>query len=195
MRPENPKSKQDILKLAIPLFAKRGFAGVSMRQIAKAVGLNVASLYYHFPDKQTLYIEAVKQAFSISELDLSNILKMKYSPHKRLRLFVERLCRYFKEQPDLSALMQREMLDGDETRLQLLATHIFKNFFKEVTSLSKELSSQLNPNMLAISILALIVHHYQTIPIRKYLPGVKPTHSDPDVLAEHVISLLLNGLN
>ncbi len=35
-----------------------------MRQIARAVGIKATSLYHHFPDKQTLYIEALAQAFS-----------------------------------------------------------------------------------------------------------------------------------
>jgi AcrR family transcriptional regulator len=38
VRPENPKNKKDILKLAIPLFARGGYSGVSMRQIAKKLG-------------------------------------------------------------------------------------------------------------------------------------------------------------
>jgi AcrR family transcriptional regulator len=48
-----------ILAVAGPLFAERGYAGVSMRDIAAAAGLrNQASLYHHFPSKRALY-EAV----------------------------------------------------------------------------------------------------------------------------------------
>lgn len=194
MRPENPKNKKDILKLAIPLFARGGYNGVSMRQIAKKVGINAASLYYHFPDKQTLYIEAVKQAFLTKELDLSKTLTIKASAHKKLHIFIERLCRFFKDEPDFRALVQREMLDGDEARLQLLATHIFKNFFETVTSLSKELSPDRDPHLLAVSIFALVAYHYQTASIRLYLPGAKPDHNDPEVVSKHVTSLLLQGI-
>ena len=62
-RPVKPKSKTDILDLAIPLFAKSGYAGVSMRDIANVVGIKAASLYHHFPDKQSLYLQAMARAF------------------------------------------------------------------------------------------------------------------------------------
>ena len=39
---------------SLKLFAARGFAAVSMREIAGAVGVQAAALYNHFPNKQTL---------------------------------------------------------------------------------------------------------------------------------------------
>ena len=33
------------------LFAKNGYAGVSMRDLASSVGLGVSAIYHHFPDK------------------------------------------------------------------------------------------------------------------------------------------------
>ena len=58
------KSRADILEKAIPLFAESGFNGVSMRAIARAVNLNVATLYHHFSDKRTLYVTALAHAFA-----------------------------------------------------------------------------------------------------------------------------------
>src|SRR5437016_1593233 len=56
---EAPSTRDAILDAAERRFAERGFAGVSMREIAAEAGLkNQASLYHHFRDKQTLY-EAV----------------------------------------------------------------------------------------------------------------------------------------
>src|SRR5690349_15210196 len=56
---EAPATRDLILDAAERCFAERGFAGVSMREIAAAAGLkNQASLYHHFRDKRALY-EAV----------------------------------------------------------------------------------------------------------------------------------------
>jgi len=59
-RSKKPRSTHDlILDAAEARFAKRGFAGVSVREIAGDVGLkNQASLYHHFKSKRDLY-EAV----------------------------------------------------------------------------------------------------------------------------------------
>jgi AcrR family transcriptional regulator len=44
-------TREEILGLSVPLFATRGFDGVSMRDIAAAVGVTPAALYYHFSDE------------------------------------------------------------------------------------------------------------------------------------------------
>ena len=50
-------TKPKISKIALNLFAERGYAAVSMRQIAAKVGLQVGALYNYFPDKQTILSE------------------------------------------------------------------------------------------------------------------------------------------
>jgi AcrR family transcriptional regulator len=58
-RTEAPSTRDLILDAAERCFAERGFAGVSMREMAAEAGLkNQASLYHHFKNKKALY-EAV----------------------------------------------------------------------------------------------------------------------------------------
>jgi AcrR family transcriptional regulator len=45
---------------ALRLFARHGFAAVSMRQIAMEVGVQVGALYNYTPDKQTLLFELMR---------------------------------------------------------------------------------------------------------------------------------------
>ena len=45
-----------ILHEATPLFVAGGYEGVSMREIAAAVGITKAALYYHFRDKEELFM-------------------------------------------------------------------------------------------------------------------------------------------
>jgi AcrR family transcriptional regulator len=46
--------KDRILQLALKLMAERGAKGMSMRDLANATGVNVATLYHYFPSKQDL---------------------------------------------------------------------------------------------------------------------------------------------
>ena len=88
MTTESSSTKADILEKAISLFAASGYSAVSMRQIAKAVGITAASLYHHFPDKQTLYIQAIQQAFVSREFMLSaraRIGLVKTRPNQKIR--------------------------------------------------------------------------------------------------------------
>jgi AcrR family transcriptional regulator len=47
-------TKERILLVAVLLFAKRGFVAVSVRDIAKAVGIKPSSLYYHYASKDEI---------------------------------------------------------------------------------------------------------------------------------------------
>ena len=49
------KTKEKILKEALFLFSDRGFHAVSVRDIAKAVGIKESSLYNHFKNKQDIF--------------------------------------------------------------------------------------------------------------------------------------------
>jgi len=44
-----------ILEAAVPLFASKGFDGVTTRELAAAAGVSEALLYKHFPSKEGLY--------------------------------------------------------------------------------------------------------------------------------------------
>src|SRR5882762_7983515 len=46
-----------IVKLVLPLFAERGFASATSREIAEAAGVSEALIYKHFPSKESLYAE------------------------------------------------------------------------------------------------------------------------------------------
>jgi len=48
--------RERIIQEATSLFVARGYHGISMREIAEAVGISKAGLYYHFRDKETLFL-------------------------------------------------------------------------------------------------------------------------------------------
>jgi AcrR family transcriptional regulator len=50
-----------ILDVALRLFAERGFAGTSIRDIADELGVTKAALYYHFASKDAIFAELVEQ--------------------------------------------------------------------------------------------------------------------------------------
>jgi AcrR family transcriptional regulator len=55
---EGSSTRRRILRIALTLMAQRGVDGTSMRDLASAAGLNVASLYHYFPSKSDI-LEAV----------------------------------------------------------------------------------------------------------------------------------------
>jgi AcrR family transcriptional regulator len=52
----NLQVRERILSEAGPLFVQRGYDGISMREIAEACALSKAGIYYHFKDKEDLFL-------------------------------------------------------------------------------------------------------------------------------------------
>ena len=53
--PKSKRTRQRIIEVALPLFGDLGYSGASIRRIASAADVNVATVAYHFTDKQGLY--------------------------------------------------------------------------------------------------------------------------------------------
>ncbi len=54
-------TKEIILERALELFSRRGYAGVSVRDIAVAVGIRESSLYKHFSGKRAIFDAIVEE--------------------------------------------------------------------------------------------------------------------------------------
>ena len=52
---EARNTRECILSAALELFAAQGFAGTSLRQIARTVGIKESAIYAHFESKEALY--------------------------------------------------------------------------------------------------------------------------------------------
>lgn len=188
------KTREEILELSAPLFAQRGYDGVSMRDVARAAGLTQAALYYHFADKDQLYLEAVAVQFRERGAVLNELLAGGGTPLKRLERFVTGLARMMATDKDFLRLMQWVLLDNDEVRQSTLAKQVFRDMFVAVHDLASELDPHQDAHLLAMSILGLVIFHFQTGATRKFMPGHRPHQDNPEVLARHVCELLRRSL-
>ncbi|MEA1890555.1 MAG: TetR/AcrR family transcriptional regulator [Pseudomonadota bacterium] len=185
---------QIILNKAIPLFASSGYAGVSMRDIANEVGISGAALYHHYPDKQSLYVAAMEHAFTDKAAGIASALDSNGTAIDRLGRFITSFTELMANDPHFRALLQRELLDGDEERLKLLASQVFEKPFEAMTQLAKELAPDCDAHMLAVSMAGLVLFHFESAPVRQFLPGGLQGHDQPEVIAQHVIRLLTRAV-
>lgn len=59
---DSPHTREAILRAALGLFARNGYAGTSVKDIVDAARVSKPTLYYYFPDKAGLYQALVDQA-------------------------------------------------------------------------------------------------------------------------------------
>jgi hypothetical protein len=63
-----------------------------------------------------------------------------------------------------------------------------------VRDLIGDLGHGYDAHLLTVSIIGLIVFHFETEKILRFLPGYQSQHKAPVILAQHVVGLLHNGL-
>lgn len=57
------ETAERLLDAALPVFSAHGYAGASTRTLAGAAGVNIATIAYHFRDKQGLYDAVVDRIY------------------------------------------------------------------------------------------------------------------------------------
>jgi len=86
---EDSARRHEILVVAAELFARRGYEGVGVRQIADAAGILGGSLYHHFPSKRDLYVEVHAAALAGVAAEIEKEIAPLADPWDRL----EAACR------------------------------------------------------------------------------------------------------
>ncbi|MDD2487625.1 MAG: TetR/AcrR family transcriptional regulator [Candidatus Gracilibacteria bacterium] len=67
--------KSKILQKIENLFFENAFAELSMDEIAANLGMKKASLYYHFPSKEMMFIEVLNYSYEKYKIFLTKIFK------------------------------------------------------------------------------------------------------------------------
>lgn len=57
------EKKEIILERILPIFLVNGYDGVNMRLLKHAAQITTGSLYYHFRDKQDIYLQAIRRYY------------------------------------------------------------------------------------------------------------------------------------
>ena len=125
---EGSATRRRILQIALSLMAQRGVDGTSMRDLASAAGLNVASLYHYFPSKRDL-LESVliEQGFlPIRPAPGPEGESPAADPPTLAQLLAEIMTSMF-EVEDFVRLMVGEAMRGEETA-RAVGVDLFASF-------------------------------------------------------------------
>ncbi len=63
--------RKELLWKSFDLFAQKGYASITMREIAKELGVSTGTLYHYFPNKEALFLQLVEEQ---TEQDISDFL-------------------------------------------------------------------------------------------------------------------------
>jgi AcrR family transcriptional regulator len=103
-------TRENILRAAIDIFAKNGFAGARVEKISKAAGSTDRMIYYYFGSKERLFVavlEAIYKELGDAEasLDLSGL-----NADKALREIIRFTWNHYLAHPEMLTLLGNENL-------------------------------------------------------------------------------------
>jgi len=178
-RPKAAAAEQDtrtaILTAARNVFARRGFAGASTREVAQIAGVNNAMIYYHFKDKVRLYRAVLAYSFAAFERIWDDPVFSSDAPSReKIRTYVEGYIRFQHANDELRRIMSME-LAACSNNYKWLADHFFVHGYEKLANLLKEgmRSGELKKMDLSLAIPSLVGMINQSFILRP--------------LAEHVI--------
>jgi len=118
-------TRQKIEASALSLFARKGLS-VKISEIAKASGVSQGLMYSHYPSKDALITELVRQAITISSEYVMNIATGKETAVEKIKNITNMMCDMFSEAPigieyfmfmvqvGMSSLVSEEKITFDE---------------------------------------------------------------------------------
>lgn len=159
---------QRILDAATPLFAAKGYSGVSISDIATAVGGSKANIFHHFPNKKALYLEAIRSACGNLRYEYERMgAEAQHSGNRLGAMAGQRLQQMF-DDPCAVGLLLREVFVGEKgIDRSLVAEILHQNFEQLVQQVREEqdrghLRADIEPAFLAIVIIALNNFFFQS---------------------------------
>jgi AcrR family transcriptional regulator len=111
---ESLTSREKILEVAESLFARRGFAGVGMREVADVVGLGKSSVFHHFRTKLQLYGEVLARVLGRIDERVRPALASDAAPAEKLDRWLDALIDALAEQPATARLLLRSLVEDED---------------------------------------------------------------------------------
>jgi AcrR family transcriptional regulator len=126
---DHDRYRDELLRGCYALFARHGYASLSMRDVAKELKVSTGTLYHYFPTKQALFAQLVVAASSWDEANALRAVTRLQSPKAKLRAFlrfIEENEAYFSAQHLLLVDYVRELsaeTGAGDTAIQAAAAH------------------------------------------------------------------------
>jgi TetR/AcrR family transcriptional regulator len=192
--------RDQLLRSAIDIFARRGFAGTKTRDIASEAGVSEAILFRHFATKEHLYhaiLDAKENTNKDAAANWRRVLEDcadRRDDAALIRHLAIKTFSSFREDPAFHRLMVYASLEGH------MMAHLFRERFAQpmggflrryVTLRQKEGAfRKCDPEIATTFILATMIHWA----MGKYVFGLKRSSLGEEEVAGELVALVLGGL-
>lgn len=193
----SPDIREGILDVAEVLFATRGFAATSVREIAEQVDVTPAMIHYYFGSKERLLQAVMERALEPMAGAVAAIEQHGEAP---LRDLTQGLFALAAEHPYLPQLITREVfLTGGQLQDDFLK-HFAPRLGGRLPSILRNeqregrVDARLDPAIAALLMLSLCFFPFVARPAAEAVLGIDYDEAGLRSLSQHVAGLLERGL-
>ena len=134
------KTIENILDTSIELFFQKGIEATSISDITAKTGISKGSLYFHFPDKQTLVSEALSR-YENSFFEFINVSLQGNSPGEKMENFFESVKKMHKTKNYSGGCIfgntALEMADKNDSLSQMVK-HVFDRWASILSNIIRD---------------------------------------------------------
>lgn len=184
--------RAQILYAAERLFIQYGYHGLSMRQIAEAVGVSKAALYYHFKDKEELLFAILGEYLDRIGALLDEVIAGASTSQERIHQLLERLLLQPAEQRAAIRLTSQVMDQLSPTRRSELQSVYQEKFLLKIqgilqAGIEKGELRPVDPSVAAWVLLGMLYPYYYPAHTREVPPS--------DQVLEQLLAIYFQGLS
>ena len=170
-----------ILDAAEACFARKGYAGTALRDVAEAVGIRIPSLYNHFANKESLYAAVLERGMTPVLEILSQSAEDPRSAYPDPARVIRQMMELLGDRPNLPRLVQYELLAGGKHLAPLLENWLSPAIAQSLAMLeSTPAVERWQPQQIPYLLLAffnIVVGHFTTATLTENLTGSDPLSS------------------
>ena len=190
--------REQILGVAMELFAHQGFRGTTTRQIAEASGVTEALIFRHFPRKQDLYWAVIEQKCRDAGERKQLLRRRLAEPKADTEIFMEiaeDLLGRHRGDPSRSRLLLFAALENHELADRFFQTYIAKYYEVLAEHIAHRVREgafrPVDPLLAARGFLGMVVYHFW---IQEIFGGKRHQKFDPASVCQSLADIWLRGV-
>ncbi len=171
-------ARDKLVEAAIGIFADKGFAKASTREICLAAGVNVASIHYHFGDKAGLYRSVLRKPIDEVTAQLASFDDPGLGLEESVRHFVGAVLTPWREDERHARVMRlhlREMVDPTPEYKALVAQAVVPHHLALVNMLARHVGGSVADDALRQLAFALVAMVNDYAMSREFMEVIAPS--------------------
>lgn len=186
-----------IIDTATPLFAKKGFVAVTIREVADAAQINSSAISYYFNGKEGLYHAVLEKIF----LPITNVIKNidvmnKMQPVERIAMYAQNISMIHHQRPFLARFIHSELANPTQSGETMIKKYISQLYQFVYASLQEgidagEFTPELDINYATVSLAGIMNFYFLISPL---VEDIRVSKQSGEEYTTQALKIYLDGI-